>query len=97
MRRLDLWEDETPSPEALASHQPFCFDTLSFSQWLQWVFLPRMKRILERGGPLPAESGIFPLAEECLRGLEPDATYLLTLIDRFDDLIAENGRLSLRS
>jgi len=96
MRRLDLWEHESPSPEALASDQPFCFDTLSFSQWLQWVFLPRVKRILERGGPLPAESGIWPLAEECLRGLEPDATYLLSLIRRFDDLIAENRRLAHR-
>jgi uncharacterized protein YqcC (DUF446 family) len=51
-----------------------------------------MKRILERGRPLPAESGILPLAEDCLRGRQPDATHLLSLIRRFDDLIAEDRR-----
>ncbi|WP_258876037.1 YqcC family protein, partial [Pseudomonas aeruginosa] len=31
------------APEALASPEPFCVDTLALEQWLQWIFLPRMK------------------------------------------------------
>ncbi len=92
MRRLHLWEDESPSQAALASQQPFCFDTLRFTQWLQWIFIPRMKHIMNESLPLPVDSGIAPMAEECLRELDADATYLLTLIRRFDELIVENRK-----
>ena len=46
LRTLDMWSVEPPVPEALASVEPFCVDTLRFEQWLQWIFLPRMKAIV---------------------------------------------------
>jgi uncharacterized protein YqcC (DUF446 family) len=49
--------------EALASVEPFSVDTLDFEQWLQWIFLPRMKMILEQDLPLPNASGIQEMAE----------------------------------
>lgn len=64
MRRLQLWESEAPSPEALASREPFCVDTLTLPQWLQFVFLPRMSQLIELEQPLPGRCGIAPLAEE---------------------------------
>ena len=36
LRQMGLWQAVPPSPEALASSQPFCIDTLDFSQWLQF-------------------------------------------------------------
>ena len=39
LRRIDAWESEPPSPEALQSAQPFAVDTLEFTQWLQFVFV----------------------------------------------------------
>jgi Uncharacterized protein conserved in bacteria len=56
------WDDEPPSDEALASTVPFAVDTLSFEQWLQWIFLPRMKIIIELGHPLPNASSILVMA-----------------------------------
>lgn len=53
LRRLDAWESEPPSPEALQSAQPFAVDTLEFTQWLQFVFVSRMKALIEGGHPLP--------------------------------------------
>ena len=88
MRKAGLWESDPPTREALASEQPFCYDTLEFSQWLQWVMVPRMAAILEQGLALPSESRILPMAEECLQGTPEQAAPLLVLLRRFDALIA---------
>lgn len=87
LRALGWWEDEEPPASALTSQQPFCVDSLSFEQWLQWVFLPRMKYILEHGASLPSQSAIFVYAEECLRTQGTRVTHLLALIKRFDELV----------
>jgi uncharacterized protein YqcC (DUF446 family) len=68
LRQLNLWQAEAPPAEALASSEPFCVDTLSLPQWLQFVFLPRMRQLIELEQPLPSECGIAPLAEEYFRG-----------------------------
>lgn len=87
MRRIALWESLPPCDEALHSLMPFCHDTLSFHQWLQWVFLPRMKAVLETEQDAPNRSDIHPLAEYSFRAQEVDAAALLDLIARFDAFI----------
>jgi uncharacterized protein YqcC (DUF446 family) len=69
LRQMSLWEDQPPSVEALASSQPFHIDTLSFTQWLQFVFLPTLHGLIETGQSLPTECGITPMAVEYFRGL----------------------------
>ncbi|MEF0565218.1 YqcC family protein, partial [Pseudomonas aeruginosa] len=39
LRALGWWSESSPAPEALASPEPFCVDTLALEQWLQWIFL----------------------------------------------------------
>ena len=87
LRRLNVWSPLPPSPEAMASSVPFCFDTMVFSQWLQWVFAPRMRALLDRGGPLPTGSDIASYAEIALpaEGLHSDD--LMGIIERFDFLM----------
>lgn len=87
MRAADEWEAEPPPARLLASKQPFCFDTLTFMQWLQWLMIPRMRRILENHEELPRSSAILPYAEEFVsqRG---HGRELLRLIERFDELIS---------
>ena len=68
LRQLGLWERQSPPAEALASEQPFCIDTLTLPQWLQFIFLPRLYRLLEQDAALPDRCGIAPLAEEYFRG-----------------------------
>jgi uncharacterized protein YqcC (DUF446 family) len=87
LRRMQLWEDESPSAARLASTQPFSVDTLNFHQWLQWQFIPRMRRILRGDGELPKMSAIRPYAEECVKELGGKSAELLFLIDHFDALI----------
>jgi uncharacterized protein YqcC (DUF446 family) len=88
LRTSGKWELEPPDSRDLGSAQPFCIDTLNFEQWLQWIFLPRMKRIIEQQKPLPASSGIYVYAHEYLRNSDFSSGSLLKLIKRFDDLIA---------
>ena len=86
LRRMDLWEHAPPSQQMLASTEPFCFDTLALSQWLQWLLIPRMRQIFAGEGNLPTRSAIHPLAEDCFGHLDDPST-LLMLIERFDRLI----------
>lgn len=91
MRRLQLWESQQPPVEALASLMPFCHDTLRFEQWLQWVFLPKMKQVLESEEDFPASSDITPLAEFRLQQLPQQTDHLLALIEQFDNFINRAG------
>lgn len=87
MRRIALWESQAPDEQAMASLMPFCHDTMGFSQWLQWVFLPRMKAVLESQQDYPASSDIHPLAEYSLAEHGEKIHQLLALIARFDAFI----------
>ena len=60
LRLQNWWSEQPPMSEALASQQPFCVDTLAFEQWLQWIFLPRMKQLLESAAALPTTERHIP-------------------------------------
>jgi len=81
------WQDEPPSDEALESTVPFAVDTMNFEQWLQWIFLPRMKIIIELGHPLPNASGILVMAESVFVDRPEQSRELRRLLAEFDKLI----------
>lgn len=89
LRVMGVWSVTVPDAQALASCEPFCVDTLAFDQWLQWIFLPRMKAVLEAGDALPAMSGILAMAEMVYGGREGHTAGLLAALARFDRLISE--------
>ncbi|MCH8499570.1 MAG: YqcC family protein [Marinobacter sp.] len=88
LRRLRLWAAQPPSEEALASAMPFAVDTLAFTEWLQFIFLPRMKVLLENDLPLPAVSGMAPMAEEYFRGVRDDGKQLIRMLQAMDSLLS---------
>ncbi len=63
MQHHKLWSAEQPNTQALASIQPFCVDTLSFEQWLQFVMLPTFMSMVECKQVLPSKCEILPMAE----------------------------------
>ncbi|MFI8582810.1 YqcC family protein [Ectopseudomonas khazarica] len=91
LRVLGWWQEQAPSAEALASQEPFCVDTLTFEQWLQWIFLPRMKQLLEADAALPSVSGIQPMAEMVYREQSGVARRLLELLGEFDCLLTRTS------
>ncbi|WP_144821528.1 YqcC family protein [Marinobacter piscensis] len=90
LRRLRLWEHEQPPAEAFQSTQPFCIDTLEFTQWVQFVFLERMKFIIESAQPLPKVAGIAPMAEEHFRGRSESGQNLIQELEAVDQLLSDN-------
>ncbi|MDF9618321.1 YqcC family protein [Pseudomonas entomophila] len=85
------WSDALPSAEALASAVPFAVDSMAFEQWLQWIFLPRMKLILEHGQPLPNASGILVMAETVFVDRPEQSRELRRLLAAFDQLISPSA------
>ena len=87
MRRLDLWTASSPDPGAFTSTEPFCYDTMAFQAWLQWVFIPRVHALLDQGGELPFRSQIAPLAQMMFAEMKDVRTGALeALVEEFDDL-----------
>lgn len=84
MRRIGLWSEQMPQPEALMSQQPFCVDTLAFDDWVQWILLPRLEQLVVEQRPLPANSLIAPMAEEAFGQLAEPTDQLLVLIEQLD-------------
>lgn len=63
LRQLGWWSDIAPDADALHSSAPFCHDSMAFDQWLQWVFIPGIRDILQKKKPLPDNCAIAPMAE----------------------------------
>ena len=94
LRRMKLWQTEMPSAKALSSTTPFCADTLYYEEWLQWLFVPRMKEILEQSLPLPQQCDIHTYVEQQCRG---DCERLLGLIKKFDELVVKGAEAERRT
>ncbi len=88
LRQLGLWGRIAPSATALASDQPFCVDTLTLPQWLQFIFLPTLYELLETDQPLPARCGIAPMAEEFFKGEGLPTQALEEALQRIDNLLS---------
>ena len=91
LRQLGQWDKLPPPEEALASDQPFCVDTLTLPQWLQFIFLPTMYRLLEEGESLPDRCGIAPMAEEYFRGTGLPCGDLIGALVQVDKLLSEGA------
>ena len=87
MRRLDLWASQRPTPEQLQRTLPFAVDTLTFPQWLQFIFVERLSEIIRAGHELPAVSGIAPMAEEYFKESTVAGNQVVVILDRFDRLV----------
>lgn len=88
LRQLGMWSESPPPEEALASQQPFAVDTLAFSEWLQFVFLPRIYATLEAGSALPESCAVAPMAEESFRGQQRETGSLIDVLRELDELIS---------
>lgn len=84
LREYNLWQLDMPSHDDLMSTEPFSCDTLNLTEWLQWVFIPKMKQVIESNAVLPQGSNITAYAEEALKGVDFPAGDLLNIIRQLD-------------
>lgn len=89
LRQLNYWQDAAPSVEALSSELPFSHDTLTFPQWLQFIFLPRMRELIACEAPLPTACAIAPYAEEYFKRGNANVQTLLAHLIEIDTLLTD--------
>lgn len=95
---LGWWQSisDKPNAEALASMEPFCIDTLTFTQWLQWVYIPKMHAYMNQTGQLPNKSSLLPIAEEAWKNTTVDTTRLMEIITILDTIIHGKHQILLQ-
>lgn len=67
LRLMGAWASVPPPEERLRSTLPFCVDTLSFEEWLQYIFIPRMQQMLAGEQALPRKAGLEAYADVVFR------------------------------
>lgn len=86
LKHLALWQEYRPTQEEMASTLPFHYDTLTFEQWLQFVFIERINLMIEQKQPLPSEMSLLPIALESFKSLGDKSNTLLDIIAQLDTL-----------
>lgn len=78
----NMWSDISPSEDALNSKEPFAIDLLLPEEWLQWIFIPKMKLMIEKQ-QVASGFSISPYFEEVWR-LEGDKQKIVELLYQID-------------
>ena len=88
MRRIGMWQAKPPPAQALVITQAFGGDKLAFEQWLQFVFIPRVRQIITERGQFPAKSQVADQAyrEWKMAGSDPRVDRLIELLREFDGM-----------
>jgi uncharacterized protein YqcC (DUF446 family) len=84
MRRIGFWQAQPLRPEQLKFKQAFGMDTMTFVQWLQFIFLPRVREAVAENS-FPSGSSVGAQAVREFDG-DPEADQLITLLSEFDEL-----------
>lgn len=58
MRDHRVWEVPAPASEDLVDMGAFGMRTMAFAQWLRWVFVPNVERLIATDGPWPSSSQV---------------------------------------
>ncbi|MEZ6195166.1 MAG: YqcC family protein [Planctomycetota bacterium] len=90
MQTAGFWQEDALPPEAFGFERAFAADTMSFPQWLQFVFVPRVESILAGVGELPSSSSLAAYAARDLDGVV-EAEELIRRLQDFDDLVNSAG------
>lgn len=89
LRQLRLWESQTPSVTALSSTAPFAIDTLTFPQWLQFIFVPRLRGLVEARAPLPQSCQVTSMAEQYFSTSNVHCVSLNKCLQKMDALLTQ--------
>lgn len=85
MKRSGFWQDAPLKPEQYHFERAFAQDTMAYSQWLQFIFVPRVQAIIDQRGQFPAQSMVGAQAVREFDGVD-EADELVRLLSEFDAL-----------
>lgn len=84
LKAQDWWSAEEPSPKIFENMGPFGQNTMALPQWLQFIFVPRVRGAIA-SGEFPPASQVGAYAVRELDG-DHNASHLVSLLCEFDAL-----------
>ncbi len=85
LKRIGRWQPDPLPNAAFENMGAFGSKTMVLEQWLQFVFIPNVKQIIELEGLFPPNSKVAIYAVRNLDG-EDEVKTLLELLSEFDGL-----------
>jgi uncharacterized protein YqcC (DUF446 family) len=85
MKSANLWDIARPKDEAFVDMGAFGQRTMAFAQWLRWVFVPNVERLVASQGPWPSGSSVAVIATR-EGDTDPAVHSLVESLSDFDDL-----------
>jgi len=82
LKELNHWQDVSPDPKVFENMGAFGSNTMPFTMWLQFVFVPNVKKIITERGTFPQSSQVATYAYRNLD--EGRYERLNTLLSEFD-------------
>lgn len=58
MKDAGVWETQRPPDSAFENMGAFGINTMPFTDWLRWVFVPNVERLITTNGPWPTSSQV---------------------------------------
>lgn len=89
MKQANVWQEVPPTPEQLSSREPFSIDTLTILEWIQWVYIIRLRELLVENRALPKGSSVTPYAEEALKAMGLSLPRLLVALKKLDHALRD--------
>ncbi len=86
LERLGRWSATPIDPARLVDMGPFGANTLAAEEWIQFVLVPRLVDLAQRGGELPRESHVATWATRQFDG-DGDSDALIDRLRDLDELI----------
>ena len=85
MKAIGWWREEPLPPAMYDFKQAFAMDTMPYAYWLQFIFIPRVRSIIETRGEFPPSSSVGTQAIREFDGLD-EASGLVNSLCEFDAL-----------
>ncbi len=86
MKRIGYWQQQPLRPEQYDFQQAFAMDTMSYAQWLQFIFVPRVREAIA-SEKFPGSSSVGAQAIREFDG-DTNAAGLVTRLCNFDALFS---------
>lgn len=87
MKRLRWWQDDPPSEDEVLAGGAFGLETVAFTQWLQVVFVPRLRQAASGEFPVPSSSSVSTMAVREFDGYPEDTERLMDLLHEVDRVV----------
>lgn len=89
MKDAGVWEARRPPDSAFENMGAFGINTMPFTDWLRWVFVPNVERLITTNGPWPKSSQVS--AQAAREGdTDPVVNSLVPALAAFDQLFSSD-------